>query len=68
MHKSHLMAHMAVAQTLYYAQAVNGMYLAATRGQRQHFPVLGIYGFSVGYPSIISSPAKTAKDATVSSL
>ncbi|KAJ7016173.1 hypothetical protein C8F04DRAFT_1282418 [Mycena alexandri] len=47
-----------------YAQAVNGMYLAATGGQRQHFPVLGIYGFSVGYTSIISSRAKTAKDAT----
>ncbi|KAJ7800051.1 hypothetical protein B0H14DRAFT_2616544 [Mycena olivaceomarginata] len=47
-----------------YAQAVNGMYLAATGGQRQHFPVLGFYGFSVGYTSIISSRAKTAKDAT----
>ncbi|KAJ7328981.1 hypothetical protein DFH08DRAFT_815726 [Mycena albidolilacea] len=47
-----------------YAQAVNGMYLAATGGQQQHFPVLGIYGFSVGYTSIISSRAKTAKDAT----
>ncbi|KAK7007004.1 hypothetical protein R3P38DRAFT_3599287 [Favolaschia claudopus] len=38
-----------------YAQAVNGMYLAATGAQRQHFPVLGVYGFSIGYTSIISS-------------
>ncbi|KAK7029753.1 hypothetical protein R3P38DRAFT_3188615 [Favolaschia claudopus] len=41
-----------------YAQAVNGMYLAASGAQRQHFPVLGIYGFSVGYTSIISSTAR----------
>ncbi|KAJ6564025.1 hypothetical protein B0H19DRAFT_1067626 [Mycena capillaripes] len=48
-----------------YAQSVNGMYLAATGGQRQHFPVLGIYGFSIGYPSIISSTlGKTAKEET----
>ncbi|KAK6984118.1 hypothetical protein R3P38DRAFT_3333003 [Favolaschia claudopus] len=38
-----------------YVQAVNGMYLAATGAQRQHFPVLGVYGFSIGYTSIISS-------------
>ncbi|KAK7033871.1 hypothetical protein R3P38DRAFT_3186109 [Favolaschia claudopus] len=42
-----------------YAQAVNGMYLAASGAQRQHFPVLGIYGFSVGYTSIISSATRT---------
>ncbi|KAJ7753253.1 hypothetical protein B0H16DRAFT_1723284 [Mycena metata] len=47
-----------------YVQAVNGMYPAATGGQRQHFPVLGIYGFSIGYTSIISSRPKTAKEAT----
>ncbi|KAJ6584712.1 hypothetical protein B0H19DRAFT_1059083 [Mycena capillaripes] len=48
-----------------YAQSVNGMYLAATGGQRQHFPVLGIYGFSIGYTSIISSTlGKTAKEET----
>ncbi|KAJ7815360.1 hypothetical protein B0H14DRAFT_3745883 [Mycena olivaceomarginata] len=35
------------------------MYLAATGAQRQHFPILGIYGFSVGYTSIISSISKT---------
>ncbi|KAF8134695.1 hypothetical protein K438DRAFT_2126551 [Mycena galopus ATCC 62051] len=42
-----------------YAQSVNGIYLAATDGQHQHFPVLSIYGFSIGYTSIISSPAKS---------
>jgi hypothetical protein len=40
------------------------MYLAATGAQRQHFPILGIYGFSIGYTSIISSVPKTANDGT----
>ncbi|KAJ7888200.1 hypothetical protein B0H13DRAFT_1888515 [Mycena leptocephala] len=47
-----------------YPQSVNRMYFAATGGQRQHFPVLGIYGFSVGYTSIILNLTKTANDAT----
>ncbi|KAJ7742551.1 hypothetical protein B0H16DRAFT_1323267 [Mycena metata] len=37
-----------------YAQSVTGTYLAATGGQRQHFSVLGVYGFSMGYNSIVS--------------
>ncbi|KAJ7917839.1 hypothetical protein B0H13DRAFT_2231360 [Mycena leptocephala] len=37
-----------------YPQAVTGTYLAATGGQRQHYSVLGLYGFSMGYTSIIS--------------
>jgi hypothetical protein len=51
-----------------YAQAVNGMYLAATGAQRQHFPILGIYGFSVGYTSIISSISKTTTTTGKSSV
>ncbi|KAJ7456193.1 hypothetical protein FB451DRAFT_1512643 [Mycena latifolia] len=45
-----------------YAQSVQGMYLAATGGQRQHFPVLGLFGFSIGYTSIISSAARADAD------
>ncbi|KAJ7102520.1 hypothetical protein B0H15DRAFT_768975 [Mycena belliarum] len=37
-----------------YAQAVMSTYLAATGGQRQHFSVLSLYGFSMGYSSTIS--------------
>jgi hypothetical protein len=37
-----------------YPQTVTGTYLAATGGQRQHYSVLSLYGFSMGYTSIIS--------------
>ncbi|KAF7372061.1 hypothetical protein MVEN_00064400 [Mycena venus] len=37
-----------------YAQAVMSTYLAATGGQRQHYSVLSLYGFSMGYSSTIS--------------
>ncbi|KAJ7934603.1 hypothetical protein B0H13DRAFT_2305373 [Mycena leptocephala] len=37
-----------------YTEAVTGTYLAATGGQRQHYSVLGLYGFAMGYTSIIS--------------
>ncbi|KAJ7654569.1 hypothetical protein DFH06DRAFT_1133343 [Mycena polygramma] len=45
-----------------YPQAVTGTYLAATGGQRQHYSVLSLYGFSMGYASIISR--STAKAPT----
>ncbi|KAF7345541.1 hypothetical protein MVEN_01572800 [Mycena venus] len=47
-----------------YAQSVNDMFLTATGAQRQHFPILGIYGFSIGYTSIISNVPKTVNDCT----
>ncbi|KAF7375236.1 hypothetical protein MSAN_00410200 [Mycena sanguinolenta] len=37
-----------------YAQAVMSTYLAATGGQRQHYSVLALYGFSMGYSSTIA--------------
>ncbi|KAF8155239.1 hypothetical protein K438DRAFT_1777780 [Mycena galopus ATCC 62051] len=49
------------SQSNNYAQSVNGIYLAATSAQRQHFPVLGIYGFSIGYTNIVSSLSRTAQ-------
>jgi hypothetical protein len=39
-----------------YAQAVMSTYLAATGGQRQHYSVLSLYGFLMGYSSTISTP------------
>ncbi|KAF7373984.1 hypothetical protein MSAN_00611300 [Mycena sanguinolenta] len=43
-----------------YAQAVNGTYLMATGGQRQHFSILHGFGWSMSYTSIISKPSKPA--------
>ncbi|KAF8196897.1 hypothetical protein K438DRAFT_1906287 [Mycena galopus ATCC 62051] len=37
-----------------YAQAVMSTYLAATGGQRQHYSVLSLYGFSLGYTTTIA--------------
>ncbi|KAF8218134.1 hypothetical protein K438DRAFT_1702685 [Mycena galopus ATCC 62051] len=37
-----------------YAQAVMSTYLAATGGQRQHYSVLALYGFSLGYTTTIA--------------
>ncbi|KAJ7615159.1 hypothetical protein DFH06DRAFT_1013602 [Mycena polygramma] len=37
-----------------YAQFVNSTYLAATGAPRQHYSVLGLYGVSVGYTSMIA--------------
>lgn len=36
-----------------YAQSVNGSYLMATGGQRQHFSVFRSWGFMPGYTTII---------------
>ncbi|KAF8205369.1 hypothetical protein K438DRAFT_1918070 [Mycena galopus ATCC 62051] len=37
-----------------YAQAVMSTYLVATGGQRQHYSVLGLYGFLLGYTTTIA--------------
>ncbi|KAJ7082950.1 hypothetical protein B0H15DRAFT_803079 [Mycena belliarum] len=52
-----------------YAQAVMSTYLAATGGQRQHFSVLSLYGFSMSYSSTISktfAPKTSGEEAATS--
>ncbi|KAJ7802677.1 hypothetical protein B0H13DRAFT_1931731, partial [Mycena leptocephala] len=50
-----------------YSQAVHGIYLMATGGQRQHFSILYGFGWTMGYTSIISQtlqvPGATAAAA-----
>ncbi|KAJ7125765.1 hypothetical protein C8R43DRAFT_898159 [Mycena crocata] len=45
-----------------YAQSVTSTYLAATGGQRQHFSVLSLFGFTIGYTTVVQQASSGKKE------